>query len=163
MLSMFRGDKENVFHETHDQGTIVMADNPNQGLTLRELCSPDLAFQLQHARLPGEDPIKHLKDFEVVCATTRRTGGDELGVMAGDCLLVKTPEEARELIENIADASQHFRTCATISSSKGVFGVTPNESPDLPKAMGDIASVLKDIREGQQNLLNTQCQTNLSS
>ncbi|MED6135813.1 hypothetical protein PIB30_050116 [Stylosanthes scabra] len=109
MLSMFRGDKENVFHETHDQvsydpeiertlrnlrrircqdhfenhsvvqpenttpeeetiyssssesdfelpfsdtGTVVMADNPNQGLTLRELCSSDLAFQLQHARYP---------------------------------------------------------------------------------------------------------------
>ncbi|MED6210499.1 hypothetical protein PIB30_064646 [Stylosanthes scabra] len=29
----------------------------------------------------------------------------------------------------------------------GVFGVTPNESPDLAKAMGDIGSVLKDIRE----------------
>ncbi|MED6164925.1 hypothetical protein PIB30_094821 [Stylosanthes scabra] len=33
-----------------DTGTVVMADNPNQGLTLRELCSPNLAFQLQHAR-----------------------------------------------------------------------------------------------------------------
>ncbi|MED6141525.1 hypothetical protein PIB30_104302, partial [Stylosanthes scabra] len=66
---------------------------------------------------------------------------------SGGYLLVKTPEEARELIENIADASQHFRTRATASSSKGVFGVTPNESPDLAKAMGDIASVLKDIRD----------------
>ncbi|MED6129942.1 hypothetical protein PIB30_112973, partial [Stylosanthes scabra] len=35
-----------------------------------------------------------------------------------------------------------------------VAGVTPNESPDLAKVMGDIASVLKDIREGQQNILN---------
>ncbi|MED6164185.1 hypothetical protein PIB30_087244 [Stylosanthes scabra] len=26
---------------------------------------------------PGEDPIKHIKDFEVICTTTRRTGGDE--------------------------------------------------------------------------------------
>ncbi|MED6154602.1 hypothetical protein PIB30_114120, partial [Stylosanthes scabra] len=73
-----------------------------------------------------------------------------------------TPEEARELIENIADASQHFRTRATAYSSKGVFGVTPNESPDLVKAMGDIASVLKDIREGQQNLLNVQHQQHAS-
>ncbi|MED6173100.1 hypothetical protein PIB30_056190 [Stylosanthes scabra] len=56
------------------------------------------------------------------------------------------------------DASQHFRTRANASSSKGVFGVTPNESPNLAKAMGDIASVLKDIREGQQNLLNVQRQ-----
>ncbi|MED6226163.1 hypothetical protein PIB30_100748, partial [Stylosanthes scabra] len=56
---------------------------------------------------------------------------------SGGCLLVKTPEEARELIENIADASQHFRTRANASSSKGVFGVTPNESPDLAKAMGE--------------------------
>ncbi|MED6128258.1 hypothetical protein PIB30_095939, partial [Stylosanthes scabra] len=35
-----------------DIGTVVMADNLNQGLALRELCSPDLAFQLQHARYP---------------------------------------------------------------------------------------------------------------
>ncbi|MED6177914.1 hypothetical protein PIB30_102631, partial [Stylosanthes scabra] len=59
-----------------DTGTIVMADNPNQGLTLRELCSPE--DPIKHLK----DPIKHLKDFEVVCATTRRTGGDEPGVMA---------------------------------------------------------------------------------
>ncbi|MED6187472.1 hypothetical protein PIB30_076809, partial [Stylosanthes scabra] len=78
---------------------------------------------------------------------------------SGGCLLVKTPEEARELIENIADASQHFRTRASASSSsKGIFGVTTNESPDLAKAMGDIAFVSKDIREGQQNLLNVQRQ-----
>ncbi|MED6137040.1 hypothetical protein PIB30_061268, partial [Stylosanthes scabra] len=40
----------------------------------------------------------------------------------------------------------------------GIFGVTPNESPDLAKAMGDIASVLKDIQEGQQSTLNAQRQ-----
>ncbi|MED6164413.1 hypothetical protein PIB30_089782 [Stylosanthes scabra] len=31
---------------------------------------------------PGEDPIKHIKDFEVICATTRRTGGDKDAVKA---------------------------------------------------------------------------------
>ncbi|MED6106132.1 hypothetical protein PIB30_002025 [Stylosanthes scabra] len=31
---------------------------------------------------PGEDPIKHIKDFEVICATTRRTGGDDDAVKA---------------------------------------------------------------------------------
>ncbi|MED6154689.1 hypothetical protein PIB30_115118, partial [Stylosanthes scabra] len=36
--------------------------------------------------------------------------------------------------------------------------MTPNKSPNLAKAMGDIAFVLKDIREGQQNLLNAQPQ-----
>ncbi|MED6116111.1 hypothetical protein PIB30_097020, partial [Stylosanthes scabra] len=30
--------------------------------------------------LPDEVPIKHIKDFEVICATTRRSGGDEHGV-----------------------------------------------------------------------------------
>ncbi|MED6190908.1 hypothetical protein PIB30_110606, partial [Stylosanthes scabra] len=47
--SVSESDFEPPFSDT---GTIVMADNPNQGLTLRELCSPDLAFQLQHARYP---------------------------------------------------------------------------------------------------------------
>ncbi|MED6186434.1 hypothetical protein PIB30_066669 [Stylosanthes scabra] len=32
--------------------------------------------------MPGEDPIKHLKDFDVICATTGRTGGDEDAVKA---------------------------------------------------------------------------------
>ncbi|MED6221829.1 hypothetical protein PIB30_058393, partial [Stylosanthes scabra] len=32
--------------------------------------------------LPKEDPIKHIKDFEVIFATTRRTGGDEDAVKA---------------------------------------------------------------------------------
>ncbi|MED6152819.1 hypothetical protein PIB30_095660 [Stylosanthes scabra] len=85
---------------------------------------------------------------------------------SGSCLLVKTPEEARELIENIVDASQHFRTRSTASSSKGVFGVTPNKSLDLAKAMGDIASVLKDIREAglvTQNINNTPTSSQPSS
>ncbi|MED6201510.1 hypothetical protein PIB30_095743 [Stylosanthes scabra] len=141
-----------------------MADNPNKGLTLRELCSLDLAFQLQHARYPERNANFELKSG-LINLLPRYHGLPGLSpndkalidASSGSCLLGKTPEEARELIENIADASQHFRTRASASSfSKGVFGVTPNESPDLAKAMGDIASVLKDIREGQQNLLNTQ-------
>ncbi|MED6163572.1 hypothetical protein PIB30_081284 [Stylosanthes scabra] len=32
--------------------------------------------------MPGEDSIKHLKDIDVICATTRRTGGDEDAVKA---------------------------------------------------------------------------------
>ncbi|MED6219310.1 hypothetical protein PIB30_034653 [Stylosanthes scabra] len=32
--------------------------------------------------ISGEDPIKHIKDFEVICATTRRTGGDDDAVKA---------------------------------------------------------------------------------
>ncbi|MED6178312.1 hypothetical protein PIB30_106368, partial [Stylosanthes scabra] len=34
---------------------------------------------------PSEDPIKHIKDFEVICATTRSTGGDEDTVEAFAC------------------------------------------------------------------------------
>ncbi|KAL4315163.1 hypothetical protein AHAS_Ahas15G0157600 [Arachis hypogaea] len=31
--------------------------------------------------LPGEDPLKHLKDFQVACATARRHGADEAAVL----------------------------------------------------------------------------------
>ncbi|KAL4344552.1 hypothetical protein AHAS_Ahas11G0189800 [Arachis hypogaea] len=31
--------------------------------------------------LPGEDPLKHLKDFQVACSTARRHGSDEVAVM----------------------------------------------------------------------------------
>ncbi|QHN81948.1 uncharacterized protein DS421_20g691390 [Arachis hypogaea] len=31
--------------------------------------------------LPGEDPLKRLKDFQVVCSTARRHGSDEIAVM----------------------------------------------------------------------------------
>ncbi|KAL4337288.1 hypothetical protein AHAS_Ahas12G0095200 [Arachis hypogaea] len=35
-------------------------------------------FLPKHHRLPGENPVKHLKDFQVVCSTTRRHGSDEI-------------------------------------------------------------------------------------
>ncbi|KAL4315710.1 hypothetical protein AHAS_Ahas15G0212300 [Arachis hypogaea] len=31
--------------------------------------------------LPGEDPLKYLKDFQVVCSTVRRHGLDEIAVI----------------------------------------------------------------------------------
>ncbi|KAL4397297.1 hypothetical protein AHAS_Ahas01G0177800 [Arachis hypogaea] len=35
----------------------------------------------KYHRLPGEDPFKHLKDFQVVCFTARKHGSDEIAVM----------------------------------------------------------------------------------
>ncbi|MED6151361.1 hypothetical protein PIB30_081795 [Stylosanthes scabra] len=77
-------------------GTSTMAER----LTLKQLGGASTAFDNQPNRFPelnanielksrlinllpnfcgrpGEDPIKHIKDFEVICATTRRTGGDD--------------------------------------------------------------------------------------
>ncbi|MED6115049.1 hypothetical protein PIB30_086420 [Stylosanthes scabra] len=61
----------------------------------------------------------------------------------------KTPEEAWELIESVADNNQHFKTRAT-SAAKGVFEVIPSESTILAKSLTDIASMLKEITEGHR-------------
>ncbi|KAL4287667.1 hypothetical protein AHAS_Ahas19G0209100 [Arachis hypogaea] len=80
-----------------------MADPPRR-ITLKEAGAPDLDLQpLQilypaldpnfelksgminflpkYNGLPGEDPLKHLKDFQVTCATARRHGADEAAVL----------------------------------------------------------------------------------
>ncbi|MED6149941.1 hypothetical protein PIB30_067402 [Stylosanthes scabra] len=67
---------------------------------------------------------------------------------AGGALMNKTPEEAWELIESIADNNQHFKVRAT-SAAKGVFEVTPSKSTILAKSLVDIAAMLKEIKEGQ--------------
>ncbi|MED6127970.1 hypothetical protein PIB30_093174 [Stylosanthes scabra] len=61
----------------------------------------------------------------------------------------KTPGEAWELIESVADNNQYSKTRAT-STAKGVFEVTPSESTVLVKSLTDIASMLKEIKEVQQ-------------
>ncbi|MED6225308.1 hypothetical protein PIB30_092512 [Stylosanthes scabra] len=66
---------------------------------------------------------------------------------SGGALMNNTPEEAWELIETLADANQHFNRRAT---SKGVYEVAPSDSTILTKSLVDIASMLKEIREGQQ-------------
>ncbi|MED6128776.1 hypothetical protein PIB30_101230 [Stylosanthes scabra] len=71
---------------------------------------------------------------------------------SGGALMNKTPEEAWELIETVVDAKQHFNPRAT---SKGVYEVSPSNSTVLAKSLVDIASMLKEIREGQQVLFLT--------
>ncbi|MED6226270.1 hypothetical protein PIB30_101923 [Stylosanthes scabra] len=66
---------------------------------------------------------------------------------SGRALMNKTPEEAWELIETVANANQHFNRRAT---SKGVYEVAPSDSTILAKSLVDIAAMLKEIKEGQQ-------------
>ncbi|MED6200580.1 hypothetical protein PIB30_086626 [Stylosanthes scabra] len=66
---------------------------------------------------------------------------------SGGALMNKTPEEAWELIETMADANQHFNRRAT---SKGVYEVAPSDSTIFAKSLVDIAAMLKEIKEGQQ-------------
>ncbi|MED6188462.1 hypothetical protein PIB30_086154 [Stylosanthes scabra] len=68
---------------------------------------------------------------------------------AGGALIDKTPKEAWELIESMANNNQHFKVRAT-STAKGVFKVTPSETTVLAKSLVDIAAMLKEIKEGQQ-------------
>ncbi|MED6188857.1 hypothetical protein PIB30_089932, partial [Stylosanthes scabra] len=67
---------------------------------------------------------------------------------SGGALMNKTPEEAWELIETVADANQHYKTRAT---NKGVYEVTPSKSTVLAKSLVDITSLLKEIKEGHQS------------
>ncbi|KAL4287353.1 hypothetical protein AHAS_Ahas19G0177700 [Arachis hypogaea] len=84
-------------------GDNTMAEPPRR-ITLKEAGAPDITLQPVQVRypnldayfeletgminllpkyngLPGEDPLKHLKDFQVVCSTARRHGSDEIAVM----------------------------------------------------------------------------------
>ncbi|KAL4357029.1 hypothetical protein AHAS_Ahas09G0145800 [Arachis hypogaea] len=86
-----------------DSSDTVMVDPP-QRITLKEAGAPDLNLQplqilylaldpnfklksstinllLKYNGLPGEDPLKCLKDFQVLCATARRHGADEAAVL----------------------------------------------------------------------------------
>ncbi|MED6175986.1 hypothetical protein PIB30_083578 [Stylosanthes scabra] len=79
----------------------------------------------------------------------------------GGALMNKTPEEAWELIESMADNNHHFKVRAT-SVAKGVFEVTPSESTILAKSLVDIAAMLNEIKEGQAatpKLLTQQANT----
>ncbi|MED6175156.1 hypothetical protein PIB30_075697 [Stylosanthes scabra] len=71
-------------------------------------------------------------------------------VSSGGALMNKTLEETWELIETVADTNQYFKTRAT---NKGVHEVVPSESTILAKSLVDIASMLKEIKEGQQSTL----------
>ncbi|XP_072087144.1 uncharacterized protein [Arachis hypogaea] len=86
-----------------ESGDSIMAEPPHR-IILREAGAPDINlkpiqiwypdldpnFELKtgminlltkYNGLPGEDPLKHLKDFQVVCFTARRHGSDEVAVM----------------------------------------------------------------------------------
>ncbi|MED6126985.1 hypothetical protein PIB30_083745 [Stylosanthes scabra] len=86
-------------------------------------------FELKSG-LPGEDPIKLIKDFEVICANTRRTGGDEDAAKAfalpfslddrGKDWYYSLPAEnstvfAKSLVDIVARSQQN-------SSKSGVIG-----------------------------------------
>ncbi|MED6213302.1 hypothetical protein PIB30_091856 [Stylosanthes scabra] len=82
---------------------------------------------------------------------------------AGGALMNKTPEEAWELIESVADNNQYFKTRAT-STAKGVYEITPSESTVLVKSLTDIASMLRELKESQQatpKILSQQPQNSL--
>ncbi|MED6213040.1 N-acetyltransferase 9 [Stylosanthes scabra] len=147
-----------------DSGTWTTGDIPR--LTLKQLGGASITMENQPARypklndnfelksslinllprfhgFPREVSIKHLKDFEVICGTTRRIGGDE------DARWSPYEQDGGRSvgIETMADANQHFKTRAT---NKGVHEVAPSESTILAKSLVDIASMLKEIKEGQQ-------------
>ncbi|MED6107924.1 hypothetical protein PIB30_018766 [Stylosanthes scabra] len=71
---------------------------------------------------------------------------------SGGALMNKTPEEAWEMIETMADVNQHFSTRA---KNSGIHEIAPSESTFLMKSLLDIATMLKEIKEGQPVTLVT--------
>ncbi|MED6223327.1 hypothetical protein PIB30_072903 [Stylosanthes scabra] len=147
-----------------DTGTFTMGDLPR--ITLKQMGGASMALENQPVRFPelnenfelksglinllprfhgmlGEDPIKHLKDFDGLTANDKSI----IDAFAGRFLMNKTPEEAWELIESVANKNQHFKIRAT-SAAKGVYEVAPSESTILAKSLVDIAAMLKEIKEG---------------
>ncbi|MED6193251.1 hypothetical protein PIB30_017444 [Stylosanthes scabra] len=72
-----------------------------------------------------------------------------INASAGGALMNKTPEEAWELIESVADNHQCFKTRAT-SSTGGVYEIAPSDTTVLAKSLADIASMLREMKESQQ-------------
>ncbi|MED6209353.1 hypothetical protein PIB30_053803 [Stylosanthes scabra] len=58
---------------------------------------------------------------------------------AGGALMNKTPEEAWELIESIADNHQCFKT-RTASSVRGMYEIAPSDTTVLAKSLADITT-----------------------
>ncbi|XP_057723998.1 uncharacterized protein LOC130939955 [Arachis stenosperma] len=58
----------------------LQARYPNLDLNFK-LKSSLINLLPKYHRLPGQDPIRHLKDFQVACSTTRRHGADEVAIM----------------------------------------------------------------------------------
>ncbi|MED6137537.1 hypothetical protein PIB30_065840 [Stylosanthes scabra] len=63
---------------------------------------------------------------------------------SGGALMNKTPEEACEMIETVADANRHFSTRA---KSRGVHEVAPSESTMLAKTLAELVAIAKEIKE----------------
>ncbi|MED6136988.1 hypothetical protein PIB30_060830 [Stylosanthes scabra] len=139
-----------------DAGTSIMGDVPR--LTLKQLGGASIAMENQPTRYPELNvqeaavfiPHHSISDFLLTnyfCKELKPTDKAMIDASSSRPLMNKTAEEAWELIEIVADANQHFKTRAT---TKGVYEVAPSESTVLAKSLVDIASMLKEIKEGQQ-------------
>ncbi|MED6170534.1 hypothetical protein PIB30_031876 [Stylosanthes scabra] len=70
---------------------------------------------------------------------------------SGGALMNKTPDEAWELVESVADNNQLFKT-RVATSTKGVFEVAPSESTILAKSL--YYAQPQGWRDNQQNQWN---------
>ncbi|MED6143368.1 hypothetical protein PIB30_005640 [Stylosanthes scabra] len=61
-----------------------------------------------------------------------------IDAFSGGALMNKTPEEAWEMIETVADANQHFSTRA---KSRGVHEVAPSKSTMLAKTLAEVVAM----------------------
>ncbi|XP_025652189.1 uncharacterized protein [Arachis hypogaea] len=200
-------------------------------ITLHEQGAPDLILQPLQARypnldpnfelknslinllpkyhgLPGQDPVRHLRDFKVACSTARRHGADEISIMVfafpfslegqakewfysqpdevvtewdllrrefldkffplektdyiwkeisdkrlftassgGSLSKNKTAAEARSLINDVAEATQHVKV--RNNPSKSVVEA-PSSDLALTKVLGEMTTLLKEIHQRQK-------------
>nr|XP_027115842.1 uncharacterized protein LOC113733822 [Coffea arabica] len=149
--------------------------------TLRELAAPDLtqqplcitfpslsdntSFELKSGLihllpsfhgLPGEEPYKHLQEFDVVCPQHQISeqliiqyfyegllfrDRSIIDAASGGALVNKTPQEARELIEGMAENSQQFGTRKDIPIRR----VNEVETPSMQQQQTELTAFVRQL------------------
>ncbi|XP_019153451.1 PREDICTED: uncharacterized protein LOC109149915 [Ipomoea nil] len=143
-----------------------MAEPNNR--TLRELAAPDLNQQPLCITIPnlevdfalksglihllpifrglaGEDPHKHLKEFQVVCAGLLPTDRSMVDAAGGGSLADKTPTDARQLISTMAENSQQYGTRVDGSIRR----VNEVSTSQLENKISDLTTLVRQMAVGQ--------------
>ncbi|MCH85970.1 hypothetical protein A2U01_0006823, partial [Trifolium medium] len=126
----------------------------------------NMAAEQTLSGLAGEDPHKHLKEFQVVCSTPLRPEGiiedhyfyegllpmdrNILDAPSGGALVDKTPAAAKALIENMSFNSQQFSTRGNSMTPKGVNEIQASPSNKAVESrLDELTSLVKQLALGK--------------
>ncbi|GAU52014.1 hypothetical protein TSUD_418260, partial [Trifolium subterraneum] len=155
-------------------------DMAGNNRTLKELAAPDVTYQPLGIQYPdtnmpfelksglihllpkfhglaGEDPHKHLKEFHIVCSTMRPQGllpmdRSMVDAASGGALVDKTPDAAKNLIENMAANAQQFGT--RVDGQPRVVNEVHTSHADQQRVenrLEELTSLVRQLAIRQQN------------